>query len=653
VGLIGLGAIVLSIASYQYYDFIATQITEIAKKDIRSNALIEAQGLSNSLENRISAVSSNLQVLASSHSIATGELAQGQSLIDGAQASTRNLTEGYYWLDADGKIITYSDVESGIFPEYRGNSLAHRDYFIVPRDAHRPYTTALLESVDNITRIYVSYPILGSVSDIQSEEDVEQDFLGAVVAAINPNDLGTFMQSQLPPQFSSTLGLMDREANILFSMDEEAIGSNYFDESFQSALPEEIRGDFNAIITRSLAGNVGAEDVALGGQSGTVAYSPVTINGEHVWTAYVVSTHSLAGEVGTLVAQQRNFSIIIVSAIGAVAVLIASLIIAWNRRLQNAVNSKTAELRDAVDSLKEANIKLKEHDRMQQEFINVAAHELRTPIQPILGASEMISDDFSDSPDKGTMPIDRETAEMIFRNAKRLERLSSDILQVSRIEGNKLKLDKEVFDINEKVRNVVNDAVATITTDRRPKVDIRLRLNDAPIYVEADRAKIYEVIANLVNNAVKFTRAAKSDGAIQIQTNITPGAENGKDSSATIEITDNGTGIDPTIMPRLFTKFATKSEQGTGLGLYISKSIIEAHRGKIWARNNQNGKGATFGFSLPVVDNQRINTDLQARSDPSTGPSASVEPSARTVLPAKIMGSRGSSERDLDPDKFP
>ena len=627
-------AIILSVASFQFYNVTAIQITEIAKKDIRSNALIEAEGLSNSLENKIAIVTSNMQVIANSRSIMLGEVSRAQSLFEGAQASTKDLTDGYYWLDKDGIIVTYSEVNSGKFPEYRGNSLASRDYFTIPRDEHRPYVTSLRESsVDNVTRIYIGHPILGSGSSPQNG-DGGDEFLGVIVAAIHPTNLGAFMQSQIPQQFSSTFGVMDREANILYSTEEGTIGANYFSDAYQSALPEEMRTSFNAIITRSLASDAAeAEDLSVVGQSGTIAYSPTTINGEHIWTAYIVYPHNLAGEVGALVDQQRNFSIIVISAIGAVTALIASLVISWNRGLQTAVNQKTSELQQAVDSLAEANIRLQEHDKMQQEFINVAAHELRTPMQPILGASELLNDDFVRNPDKDEIPIDRETAEMIFRNAKRLERLSSDILQVTRIEGNKLGLVREVFDLNVKVQNVVHDTEATLAHASTKKVSIKMKLSKVPLNVEADKSKIYEVIANLLGNAIKFTRAAStSDGIIQIETSGTGNGE-GKSSYATFTIIDNGTGIDSAIMPRLFTKFATKSDQGTGLGLYISRRIVEAHGGRIWAENNKDGKGATFTFTLPLASSKETQNN-------SSGPLAGGSSKTKTLSPVDALQSR-------------
>jgi signal transduction histidine kinase len=583
-------AVSIAIAVFQSYNATASEITEIAKKDIRSNALIEADAIAGGLSNKMADITSNMQVISASRAVLDEDVARGQSLFDAAQASTKDITQGYYWLDRDGIIVTYSEVDTGKYPEYRGNSLAHRDYYKIPRDEHRPFMTSLKESVDNVTRMYIGYPILNG-----------GEFSGVIVAAINPDSVGAFMQDQIPQGFESTSGLLDRDGNILYYGEEEIIGFNYFQEPFQSSLPDQVKRELNPFVSQSLSSDFsGTQDVSAEGGAATVASAPVIIEGEHVFTTFIVYPHNLAGGVGSLVEQQRNFSLVAIVAIAGVAALIASLVMSWNKRLQSAIDEKTAELKTAIDSLEKANAQLQEHDKMQQEFINVAAHELRTPIQPILGASELLEDEFSKNAGLGQVPVDRETAEMIFRNAKRLQRLSSDILEVTRIEGNRLRLQKEVFDLNTKVQNVVRDIEATIPHHDRKKMAIKLDLHSLPLNVEADKPKIYEVIANLLTNAIKFTHAT-TNGTIQIQTGMAENGEAKSQSFATFRITDNGTGIDAAIMPRLFTKFATKSDQGTGLGLYITKSIIEAHGGRIWAENNPDGKGATFAFTLPLA----------------------------------------------------
>ena len=123
------------------------------------------------------------------------------------------------------------------------------------------------------------------------------------------------------------------------------------------------------------------------------------------------------------------------------------------------------------------------------------------------------------------------------------------------------------------------------------------------IIVWGDKGRISQVISNLLSNALKFT----TDGSIYI-------ISEKKDDHAIVSIKDTGTGIDSEVFPRLFSKFASKSFSGTGLGLFIAKSIIEAHGGKIWAKNNTGGNGATFTFSLPISDKLVFNADQKEKS---------------------------------------
>ena len=230
---------------------------------------------------------------------------------------------------------------------------------------------------------------------------------------------------------------------------------------------------------------------------------------------------------------------------------------------------------------------LKINEKMQKEFINTAAHELRTPVQPILGMAELLELSFEGG--KGRTEISKDDIEIILRNAKRLERLSSDVLETARIESQSLRLNKVRFSLKEVISDSVRDAENQIV-DR----DITIRYNPKKdIIVYADKGRISEVISNILDNAIKFTHK----GSVTISAEVN---NNSKNKEVIVLIRDEGTGIDNEISSRLFTKFATKSEKGTGLGLYISKSIVEAHGGKIWAKNNDEDKGATFGFSLPL-----------------------------------------------------
>jgi signal transduction histidine kinase len=248
---------------------------------------------------------------------------------------------------------------------------------------------------------------------------------------------------------------------------------------------------------------------------------------------------------------------------------------------------------------------LKSNEKMQKEFINIAAHELRTPIVPILNLSELLYSRLKGQQHEQEQEQQEEMLrmlEIIIRNANRLHQLTEDVLDATRIESRTLKLRKERFNLNDAILSVVEDYRQQITNDN---VKVMYEGTDSITLVEADRRRLTQVVSNLLNNALKFTK----DGTVTVTTAI---ERKGKGElgggEVIVSLKDTGTGIDPELMPRLFTKFATKSYQGTGLGLFISKSIIEAHGGKMWAENNNNNnsdrkhKGATFYFTLPVVN---------------------------------------------------
>jgi signal transduction histidine kinase len=261
--------------------------------------------------------------------------------------------------------------------------------------------------------------------------------------------------------------------------------------------------------------------------------------------------------------------------------------ISYNAKLKEA-NKNLIEREEVIRSQYE---KLKESDRMKDEFVNIAAHELRTPIQPILGLSEIIRPKVN--------AIDREYVDVIVRNAKRLHRLTEEILDVTKIESQSLKLKKEEVNLKDVIETCINDEIVNKHSnsnddERKP----RILYQPKDILLRADRIRISQVVSNLLSNAIKFSPG----GTISIVSDLksTDKDKNPIKDEAIINIKDDGNGIDEEILPKLFSKFATKSFSGTGLGLFICKSIIEAHGGNIWAENNSNGKGATFSFTLPL-----------------------------------------------------
>ena len=250
------------------------------------------------------------------------------------------------------------------------------------------------------------------------------------------------------------------------------------------------------------------------------------------------------------------------------------------------------------------NEELKRADKMQKEFINVASHELRTPTQAILSFSELLQ----------THPERKdEMLQAMSRNAIRLQKLTDGILDVTRIESKTLMLKIEPLDLNDLISNIVEDYRNQIEKNN-DNVELlyyyRPRDNDSKIIIEADRVRLIQVISNLLDNALKFTKKQDKEskkGSIYVTAEKKKNRENGsKKQEVVVSIKDTGTGIDPGIVPRLFTKFATASETGTGLGLFICKSIVEAHGGRIWAENNPESKGgAVFELSLPLGEQQQ------------------------------------------------
>jgi len=244
---------------------------------------------------------------------------------------------------------------------------------------------------------------------------------------------------------------------------------------------------------------------------------------------------------------------------------------------------------ELYQQVKEANEQLEIHDKMQQEFINIAAHELKTPIQPILSLSEVVLSHTKDIQQAKLL-------EIISRNARRLHRLTEDLLDVTRIESKSLHLRKQRFNLIEMINSAIADSRNQIKKEYKDNIKLESVFN-GDIFIEADRDRIYQVTLNLLNNAIKFTK----EGTIVISAAAVQ--EKNGHNHVVVSVRDTGQGIDNEILPRLFTKFATKSEAGgTGLGLFISKSIIQAHSGRIWAENNAGGKGAEFSFSLPIVN---------------------------------------------------
>jgi len=235
--------------------------------------------------------------------------------------------------------------------------------------------------------------------------------------------------------------------------------------------------------------------------------------------------------------------------------------------------------------------KMREVEKLQKDFINMAAHELRNPIQPIIGFSELLYSKIDNDEH-------RRLLDEVILNARRLERLARIMLDVTRIENNSLVLTKEIVDIGKLARDLVESYNRKLedknvqSKDQNTKELVALHEGIKSINATIDKIRITQVICNILDNAVSFTQ----EGSIRV---ILKKEIQDRQSFLVINVKDTGRGIDSEISSKLFTKFASNSNIGTGLGLFISKGIVEAHGGKIWAENNPD-KGATFSFSLPI-----------------------------------------------------
>ena len=625
-------AIGLSLLSYQYSILTSERIATAATQDLKDNTRIQAYDMSESLENRLESIRDNLEILANAPLIQLGDYSQGRVLINIAENTTEGFTDSYFWIDEMGKLRwAGSFIDQQVYDQYYSADRTDRPYFTEPRDTLQPYFSTLRDSVDGVPRIYAAYPIIANNNDDGSSST----FKGVVVASMNLDSLGNSITEQLPPGSQGAVSLMDRDGTILYTQDQVLLGKNYFSDEVQNLLftnyiPSNQKDTFNVAIRNSIAGNSGTVEYTSSGVPLILAYNPVMFDQgsggmQQAMSLHLILPKAFASDIALLIEQQRNLSTIVPAAIGAVAIAIALMIIKWNSKLERTVKERTAKL-------EVANKQLEAQERTQREFINIAAHELRTPIQPILGLSEIIRERILNlgkqlqmmqgkkavykqlhnaSSTTTTIParsnsVDRSSSlsppssietivlmtDVINRNAKRLEKMTNNLLDVTRIENDKsLELNKERFDLRQNIEHVINDMRSVIPKGKDVQIRFESKVRKPSVMIEGDKERILQVISNLLSNAIKFTE----EGEIVVVLDQ-------KDGQTIVSVRDTGSGIAPEIYPSLFTKFTTKSEKGIGLGLFIAKSIVEAHGGKLWAENNRDGGGgAMFIFTLPTL----------------------------------------------------
>jgi len=583
LAVIGILALALSVASYQYSQVSLAAVSEIARDDVKNNAEIQARNLSTMFSTRLEAVDSNLQILSTSPSIRN--IDDARLLLDVAQVSTEYLTRFYVVLDGEGTILASEAPNDRDYLDYlRAEDAA---FFTVPRETLAPYVSGLVEIPGTATRnpiMFISYPILDPTQ--ANPLDDSSPFAGVVAAAVDLNFTTQFAERSTASIRINSVEILDNDGTILYSPTDSLIGSN----ALSNELPWDVSASERASLSNFIAQTVDAtprtEEFTVAGVRSTIVSEPAFVNNQHLWTVYVTAPHTFSTDLTDLFNQQIFFSSLSIVAIGSVTVVMGLVILSWNKKLARIVDERTAELRKVNESLTESNAQLfalneqlAANEKLQKEFINIASHEIKTPAQAILFHSELLKKQSGNA----------ESLDAIKRNAERLQRLTNNILDVTRIESQNLKLNKEELNLKDIVSEVVNEYNDILQSKGDGDTDVRIVCQADDIIVTADRTRITQVLSNLLANAAEFTK----DGEIAVSCER-------KDDQAIVQVRDCGPGIDPEIMPRLFTKFATKSDKGTGLGLFVSKNIVEAHGGRIWGENNK-GKGATFAFSIPAM----------------------------------------------------
>ena len=534
-----------------------------------------------------------LQGMADSPRFQQGELSGDNTLkiIKDKFSLVNDVTEvdGLFIIDKDNILTTH--VVSKGQRSFININMSFRDYIGETRNTLKPVFSDGFTGIDGTFRIALTVPIVNSNSG---------KYLGMVGVTI-PTESFFSLYGNIHDINSQFLVIYDKKGTLLaVGADKSLLAKNFFEDDVQTFI------NHNPILTNLtqnlLKGNPGHAIYDYGrGERITTTY-PVFINNHPSYFIQIVTpTDTIYSEINNvLFGEKLQMFTLIVGTIAAITTLIMFLI-KWNIVLNDEVKKRTKDLRESNRQLSLsnqeialANEELKVHDKMQKDFINVASHEIKTPIQAILTFSQLLQR----YPER-----QKEFTPAISRNSLRLQKLSNDILDVAKIESKSLKLNKEIFDLNEVISNIVED-YKTIIVKENYRVKLYFKPSKEILLVEADKERVAGVISNLLSNAIKFTKDGEIFVSIEKKNNNNN--NNNNNSYALVTVRDTGTGIDSEVLPKIFSKFITKSFEGLGLGLYISKNIVEAHGGKIWAENDNNNKdgsiGAIFYFTLPLIN---------------------------------------------------
>lgn len=567
MALIAISAVSIFLA-YTSLQSTETRLQLAATQELRKETTEQTNDAATDIGTNLDIITRRLQTAASSPILLRGtDSEETHILLDATRVGMEQYTQRINYLDADGTLLYTTEAE---LLDQIGTDRSDVLYYVQAKERNQPTLTGLFQTVDNKTGVSVAVPVSASSGN---------GFNGVLAAIIPTESIVGRIDEWLPISTENQIFIISTGGTII-GHEESDVGKSIFDEF----------GVQNDIVRRNLQlmteGRSGVFEYALAdGERRVAAYSPVAFSGVHVWSV-LISTPSLQGEAfSSVLGDQRIFTIVAIILIGIIAAIFMAFILTLNKRLHRTVQRQDVQIRTQLDDLQDAYERLTEQDKIKDEFINIAAHELRTPVLPIVLSAEGLAEDL------GT---DNSKVEIILRNAKRINKLTNDILDVSRIKSNTFRLQKDRTSIKKLIDEVIRDALFKMAEYRNPnlKITFESKLPEGKEEIMADRGRLNQVLSNLLDNAVNFT----DQGTIMVT------LQQGKDYDfLEVRVADTGKGIDPAIKPKLFEKFVTKSEKarGTGLGLYLCKAIVEAHGGKIWAEDNAGG-GAVFAFTLPA-----------------------------------------------------
>jgi signal transduction histidine kinase len=591
IGIISVVAIIISSFILFFYQQNITEqnINDSIFNQYKNRQIESTQIISERIESDLKLIMSIIQGIADSVPLQQGELYGDriQKLMKDKFSQVNNITQvdGLFIANEDN-IITYNIVSEGK-RSFVNIDISFRAYIQETRKTLKPVFSDGFKGIDNIFSIALTVPIVNSDSG---------KYIGIIGIQI-PTEPFFAHSGNINNVNSQFLVAYDSKKNYIVTPRTQFIGKNFFDTDVQKFFHvTDIQNSYyRKIFSGELLGGSAVYDFGSGERLNT-GY-PIFLQEKPKYFIFIITpTTQIYSQINDILHTERIKSFSLIFGLSFAVLILILFLLKWNNTLNMEVRKRTKELQESNRQLSlsnqeiaQANEELKVHDKMQKEFINIASHEIKTPLQAILSASQLLPM-YPERQKKFTSAIQR--------NAIRLQRLSNDILDVAKIESRSLRLKKELLDLNELISNIIEDYKTIIAKDNQ---NVKLYFNPSQyaLFVEADKERIGGVISNLLNNAIKFTK----QGEIFVSTEKKDN-NNSNNPYALVTVKDTGEGIDPEILPKIFSKFITKSFEGLGLGMYIAKNIVEAHDGKIWTDNNNNNKngnrGAIFYFTLPV-----------------------------------------------------